>query len=89
VATNSADYANLIANYNLAQNSWNPGLISGFNPNVAGDYEFTLSAYSGQNLLASTGMTVTVVPLPAALWVGLAMIGTLGVAKRLRRRPQD
>jgi hypothetical protein len=83
-------YQDLIANNNVAQNSWSmsffPALL--FDPDVAGLYTIELFAM-GQDgkLLAGTGINVEVsaIPLPAALplyGAGLAVLGFLGWRKR-------
>jgi len=90
-AANPADYANLIANNNVAQNSWRmdfffPAFGPAFDPNVDATYEFELAAFDGGELVAETMMTVIVgqggaVPEPASVlaWAGLAVC--LGVVK--------
>lgn len=91
VIPNSADdeagYLDLIANNNVAQNSWQPHwFVAGFDPTVPGDYLFTLTAFDERGPRASTSMTVTVVPLPAAAWAGLALLGMMGGVAGLRRK---
>lgn len=72
-ATNETEYADLIANYNVAQNSWKPHwFASPFDPTLPGTYNFTLTASNG----ASTSMTVNVVPEPATMAL-LALGGLL------------
>lgn len=95
-ATSVADYANLIANNNVAQNSWRmdfffPAFGPAFDPNVDATYEFELAAFDGGELVAETMMTVIVgqggaVPEPASVlaWAGLAIC--LGVGKWRKNR---
>ncbi|MEM6973906.1 MAG: hypothetical protein AAF577_13985 [Pseudomonadota bacterium] len=89
------EYANLIANSTVAQNSWNyeffngPGQLSqlaGFDPTVLGLYTIRISAFDspGGNLLArsSIDVAVTPVPLPGALPLALAGFGMLAMVGR-------
>ena len=83
--SDAAGYAALIDTNNLAQNSWKPHWFtgtSGFDPTDEAVYTFTLSAYDGSTLVASTSAAV-VTPEPG----GLAMLGlgALGVLARRRR----
>jgi len=92
-AVDPTDYANLIANNNVAQNSWRmdfffPGLGPAFDPNVDATYDFELAAFDGGVLVAETSMTVIVgaggaVPEPTTF-----ALGGLGLALTLvsRRR---
>jgi hypothetical protein len=86
-AISVADYALLINNNNLAQNSWKAHwYISGFDPTETGTYDFVLSASDGANLVASTGIQVQVVPEPGALsLVGLALTSFVGLSRRWGR----
>ncbi len=87
VAANAPAYASLIGANNVAQNSWKPHWFSAtFNPETPGDYFFTLKAFDGSTQIAQTDMTVTVVPLPPAAWMGLGLLGGLGLLRRRRRR---
>jgi len=93
-AADATDYASLIENNHVAQNSWQPSwFLSGFDPTVDGQYDFFLEAYAkgGTSPLARTdisiivgaGATVPPVPVPAAIWLfGTAMIGLVGFGKR-------
>ena len=85
-ATSAGDYANLIAQNNVAQNSWKIHWFAddSFDPTLAGDYDFTLSAYNGGNLVNSVQMTVQVVPEPAT--IGLFGLAGLALVVRRRRR---
>lgn len=63
-AANAGQYATLIANNNLAQNSWNMEFFDGgsfaFDANVDGTYDFVLSAFSGATQIASVNIQVIV-----------------------------
>jgi hypothetical protein len=91
-AADATDYANLIANNNVAQNSWKPHwFIAPFDPTVDATYTFSLSAFQGDTLLASTSIDIIVgaggapVPEPATLaLLGLGLAG-LGAMRRRRR----
>ncbi len=61
-----------------------PGAINGFDPNKAGDYLFTLTAVEGADRV-STQMVVRVVPLPVSVWMGLSLLGGLGVVRRIKK----
>ena len=87
-AADAATYASLIANNNLAQNSWQLNFFDSalfpFDPTVAGTYDFLLSAsVPGGTAIASTSIQVIVgnggaaVPEAAtlAVWGGLAVCG--------------
>jgi|SRR6056297_3301706 len=91
-----AGYADLIANNNVAQNSWSYEFFNsasgdptfGFNPNALGDYLIRLTAFekNSQTVVASTEITISAVPLPAAGWLLLTAFGGLGLAARRRRK---
>lgn len=92
-AADDADYANLIANNNLAQNSWNyeffndPGTaLENFNANDPGEYTIRLTAFDGSTQLAQSTITVisAAVPLPAALPMMAAAIGVFAFVGRRR-----
>ena len=83
----SANYAGLIANNNVAQNSWNMEFFDSalfpFLNSAGGIYTFELAAFDGNTELARTSIDVNVaaVPLPAALPLfagGLGLMGLLG-----------
>lgn len=90
---NAGNYAGLIADNNLAQNSWNYEFFNGpgsaletFNSNLAGEYQIRLSAFDGQTQLASTQITViNAVPVPAALPLMAAAIGVFAFVGRRRK----
>jgi len=96
-AANAADYANLIANNNVAQNSWRmdfffPAFGPAFDPNVDATYDFELAAFDSSGQVALTSMTVIigaggVVPEPTTFvlgGLGLALIGFGARRRRLR-----
>ncbi len=97
VASDQTDYAQLISDFPLAQNSWNLGFFEpeGFDPQTQGLYTIGLSAFGGQGeRLASTSIdirygnvpeSVSAVPVPAALPLLLGALG-MGGAVGLRRR---
>jgi hypothetical protein len=60
VANDAADYANLIATNNVAQNSWQAHwFFPGYDPTVEGTYDLILYACDAQdNIVASTGIQV-------------------------------
>ncbi len=84
----AASYATLIANNNVAQNSWRPHFYMPFNPNIDGVYTFQLEAYDSQNnSVAFTEMTV-VVPEPSTYLAGALLALVFGVQgfRTLRHR---
>ncbi|WP_428387734.1 hypothetical protein [Mucisphaera sp.] len=79
------------ATLSVIQNSWNIGFdfintggLGTFQPNLAGDYEISISVSDAASttLLGSQSITVRVVPTPAAFGAGLIGMG----AVLLRRR---
>lgn len=84
----ASEYAALLADYNVAQNSWKPHwVIPGFDPNKLEEYTITLDALDspGGNVLASSSITVNAVPEPGTIALaGLA--GLFGTVVYLRRR---
>lgn len=94
--TDRDDYEDNIAQYNLAQNSWNMEFFNDgawenvFNANDLGVYDFVLSAYDGEateaNLVSSVTAQINVVPTPGATAAGLLMFGVLGMYRRPRRQ---
>jgi len=91
-ATSVPQYVNLIANNNLAQNSWQLNFFSGllsppFDPNENGIYTIQLAAYQASQQVAETSIKVYVgvVPEPGTclIWAGLA--GCIAVAARRRK----
>lgn len=83
-ADDAAGYATLIDTNNIAQNSWKPHWFtgtSGFDPTDEAVYTFTLSAYDGTTLVASTSAAV-VTPEPSSL----ALLGLGGLIAMRRRR---
>lgn len=97
---NAFTYAGLIGSANVAQNSSNFGFLTsffagtsmeGWNQAEVGTWVITLTAFEnlqGQrgDQLASTSINVVVVPLPAAAWAGLGMLGGIVGVRKLRRR---
>ena len=94
VATDATDYAALISQNNLAQNSWNMEFFDDaplfpFDGRVSGIYDFQLRAFSStagtaQIPLASTSIQVRVVPEPTTLaLMGLGIAG-LGFRRKTR-----
>ena len=88
VAANATEYSTLIANNNVAQNSWKPHWFFGptFDPTVDATYNIKLSAYNSAGLLAETEIQIIVgaggeVPEP----VTMALIGS-GFAALVARR---
>jgi hypothetical protein len=75
----------VVDNVGLAR--WSGLFGSAFNPSAAGTYDFLLSVgRSGDANTYSTSMSVVnVVPLPAAVWAGMAMLVAAGVGKLVRR----
>jgi hypothetical protein len=88
-ATDQASYLNLIANNNLAQQSWRFNWYAApFNPNVSGSYTFALEAYNGLTRLAATEMTVNVaVPEPSTYLAGALLLLPFGASmmRKLRK----
>ncbi len=74
-----ATYAALLAANNVAQNSWRQ-IWFGIDANAGGSYEFQLSAYDGQRLMAETAMTVNVVPEPSTYLAGALLLLPFGVS---------
>lgn len=92
VAADPTAYATLIGNKNVAQNSWNydffdgAGALTGWDPNQSGEYIIRLTMFDGGTTVATTDITVNVVPLPTAAFAGLGLLGVLGGARVIRRR---
>jgi len=90
IATDRASFVDLIANNNVAQNSWKAHwfMPATFDPTVDGQYDYYLAVFNGGTQLARTDMSVivgagAVVPLPAAVWLfGSGLLGLVGIAKR-------
>lgn len=94
VAGDPISYASLIAGNNVAQNSWNygffnglgSGALEGIDPSMAGTYIIRLTAFDGTGIVASSEITVNVVPLPPAAFAGLGLLGGLVGVRAIRRR---
>lgn len=96
-----ANYATLIANSNVAQNSSNFAFLSSFFSGTSmdgwargdlGTYVITLKAFEklaggaqGAELL-SNSVNIQVVPLPPAAFAGLGLLGALVGVRAVRRR---
>ena len=92
-AVDPGTYATLIANNNVAQQSWNLDFFDNppfFDPNADGVYTFVLTAFQGNQQLASTSIDVIVgagVAVPEAATLGLFGLGLAGLGfAGLRRR---
>lgn len=94
-----AEYENLIANNNVAQNSWSyeffnggTGALAGFDPTVAGLYTIQLEAFDSSSAsVASTSINIRAVPLPSTALLFGAALAALGAglgSRRLHRREQ-
>lgn len=84
-AGTEAEYGTLIANNNIAQNSWKPHwVVPGFDPTAVGTYTFVLSASDLSGEIASTSITVNAVPEPTSASI-LMIAGGFGLVCRRRR----
>lgn len=97
-ATDSANYASLLTNNNVLQNSWRGEWMlaapsATFDPYAAGTYNIRLSAFLGDTAQASTEITVlinggggpAVVPVPAAASLGLLGMGLIAFFRRRKK----
>jgi|SRR6056297_3405948 len=75
-----------LGNSTVAQNSVNYGFLSGA-PLSQGDYQIGLSIFNANDQeLGSTEISVSVVPVPAAMPLMLTALGGLGFVARRRRK---
>lgn len=99
VAGDATTYSGLIANNNVAQNSWSyeffndPGTqLAGFDPNVPGLYTIKLEAFDGNGAsVAATSIDVKTVPVPGTALLLAAALAALGAglgSRRLGRNAQ-
>ncbi len=89
----SATYLSLIADNTVAQNSWKPSwFLNNFDPTVDGEYDFMLTAFNGQEQLASTRIQVIAgagaadVPEPAGIALFLSALAGLGFTRRKKAK---
>ena len=89
VASDIMDYGTLLAQNNVAQNSWSyeffndSGPLAGFDPNDVGEYEISLAAFDSSGTVVSRStITIQVVPAPGAA----AVLGLGGLIAARRRR---
>ena len=91
-ASDAAEYADLIANNNLAQNSWNMEFFDEavnfpFDAGVPGVYTIALSAFDlNQQLLSSVSIDVIVTRVPEPATLSLFLLGLTGLLVIARRR---
>lgn len=91
-AGDAAEYQALIANNNLAQNSWNlvffddHPLFSLFDPNVPGIYTIQLSVVLDDELLEAVSIDVIVTAVPEPATLALMLLGLSGVGLLAWRR---
>lgn len=92
IANSAANYASLIANNNVAQNSWQAHwYIPGFDPTVDGIYTITLAAFdpAGGQAISTTSIDVIVgagAPIPEPATMTLLGLGLAGLGLRARKR---
>lgn len=87
IAGSAGAYATNLAQYNVAQNSWNyaffpAGPLAAFNRNTPGQYSIFLAVFEGSTEIARSSIVVNVVPAPGAL----ALVGMGGLLAARRRR---
>ena len=90
-ATTDAEYATLIGNNNVLQQSWNLGFFNS-NPTAKGTYVISLEVFSADfafipaDPIVSDTIYINVVPVPTAVFAGLGMLGALAGVRVVRRR---
>lgn len=98
MSVDSAGVPNLVFTYTGQNNLVGPQLVSGFTATttLVGAHLGYLVAldhpYIGNNLegtQSNTGRVPVPIPLPAAAWGGMALMGVLGGGKLARRRRED
>jgi hypothetical protein len=72
---------------NLGFSRWSSLFGPSFSAAAPGAYDFVLnvSRSSDPSQSFNTTMSVIVVPLPAAVWAGIALLGAAGIGRSLRR----
>lgn len=93
VAADAAEYATLINENNVAQNSWNyeffnnPGTaLESFDPTVAGMYRIELEAFYQGVSIANTGININVVSQVSAPGIASLMLAGFGMLLFSRRQ---
>ncbi len=90
----AGNYASLVANNNVAQNSWRyiwysqtGSALEGYDVNAVGSYIVRLTVLDGMGAeVVTTDINVNIVPLPTAAFAGLGLLGALGGVRVIRRR---
>ena len=89
VASDRPSYLSLIANNNVAQNSWSYEFFNAagtplefFDPTQTGQYTIELEAFDSTGSIASTSIEVNVVPVPFSAPLLLGALGGLVVLRR-------